>query len=162
MRIDAEAGNRLWQEAIEKEVNALIKHGCFDFKTPNYKPTSDYQYCRLHFVYDIKNCLTYKARLVAGGHMVDSRGLSTRATVVKTISVRLLDLIASAQKLIVLCGDIGNAFIQATTNEKIYTRAGNEFGNRAGSMMLIVKALYGLTTSTAQWRNLFADFLPKA
>jgi len=44
--------------------------------------------------------------------------------VVKEISVQLLDLIADAQGLEVVCGDIGNAFIQAYTNEKIYTRVG--------------------------------------
>ena len=73
--------------------------------------------------------------------------LSTRATVVKSISVRLLDLIADANGLQVLCGDIGNAFIQAMTKEKIYTRVGPEFGNRAFSMVLITRALYGKTTS---------------
>ena len=41
VRIDAEAGNRCWQEAIEKEVDALIMHDCFDFKTPNFKPPAD-------------------------------------------------------------------------------------------------------------------------
>ena len=45
-----------------------------------------------------------------------------RATVVKGVSVRLLDLIADSQNLSVLAGDIGNAFIQANTKEKIYTK----------------------------------------
>ena len=93
-RIDDSAGNTRWQDAVEKEVAALIMHNCFDFKTPDYKLTPDYQYCRLHLVYDIKNDLTYKARLVCNGSQVDSRGLSTRATVMKSITVRLLDLIA--------------------------------------------------------------------
>ena len=76
--------------------------------------------------------MIYKARLVCDGSRIDPRGLSTRATVVKTISVRLLDLIADAQGHTVLCGDIDNAFIQAKTKEKIYTRVGKEFGDRAG------------------------------
>ena len=140
-------------------MDALIMHNCFDFKTPDFKPTTDYQYCRLHLVYDIKNDLTYKARLVCNGSQVDPRGLSTRATVVKSISVRLLDLIADALGLQVLCGDIGNAFIQAMTKEKIYTRVGPEFGNRAYSMALITRALYGLTTSAERFRTLLADYL---
>ncbi len=158
-RIDDSAGNTRWQNAVEKEVAALIMHNCFDFKTPDFKPTTDYQYCRLHLVYDIKNDLTYKARLVCNGSQVDPRGLSTRATVVKSISVRLLDLIADALGLQVLCGDIGNAFIQAMTKEKIYTRVGPEFGNRAYSMALITRALYGLTTSAERFRTLLADYL---
>ena len=116
----------------------MIFHQCFDFKSPNFKPSSDYQFCRLHLVYDIKPDLTYKARLVCDGSRVDPRGLSTRATVVKGISVRLLDLIADSQNLQVLCGDIGNAFIQANTKEKIYTRCGPEFGEHQHSIAVIV------------------------
>ena len=97
-------------------------HQCFDFKTPDYKPPTEYQYCRLQMIYDIKSDLTFKARLVCDGSPIDPKGLSTRATVVKTLSVRLLDLIADAQGLEVLCGDIGNAFIKANTKEKIYTK----------------------------------------
>ena len=66
----------------------------------------------------MKADLTYKARLVCDGSRVDPKGLSTRATVVKGVSVRLLDLIADSQNLSVLTGDIGNAFIQATTKSK--------------------------------------------
>ncbi len=96
-----------------------------------------------------------------GSQQVDPRGLSTRATVVKTVSVRLLDVIAAAQNLEVLTGDIGNAFIQANTKEKIYTRCGSEFGpHAAGSIEVIVRALYGLTTSAKRFRTLlFADYL---
>ena len=72
----------------------------------------------MHWVYAVKNDLTYKARLVCDGSRVDPRGLDTRATVVKTLSVRLLDLIADAWNKQVLTGDIGNAFIQSDTREK--------------------------------------------
>ena len=159
IRIDTAAGNRTWQDAIEKEIAALIHHQCFDFKSPDYKPSGEYQYCRLHFVYDIKSDLRYKARLVCDGSRIDPRGLSTRATVVKGISVRLLDLVADSQNLSVLCGDIGNAFIQATTNEKVFTKCGPEFGDRQGAIAIISRALYGLTTSAERFRTMLADFL---
>ena len=158
-RIDDAAGNTKWQDAVAKEVAALILHQCFDFKPPGYNPPGDFQYCRLHFVYDLKPDLRYKARLVCDGSMVDPRGLSTRATVVKGISVRLLDIIADSQNLKVMTGDIGNAFIQANTNEKIFTKCGTEFGDHAGSIAIIVRALYGLTTSAERFRTKFADFL---
>ena len=134
-------------------------HECFDFKTPDHIPSTGYQYCRLNLIYDIKPDLTYKARLVCDGSQVDPRGLSTRATVVKNISVRLLDVIADAQHLEVMVGDIGNAFIQAHTKEKIFTRLGKEFGDRAGCIALITRALYGLTTSAERFRTMFADYL---
>ena len=95
---------------------------------PNYKPTDDYQYAPLNLIFEVKPDLTRKARLVIMGNVVDPRGLATRATVVKGISVRLLSLIAHRDGLTELCGDIGKAFIQADTKEKIYTRCGPEFG----------------------------------
>lgn len=107
----------------------------------------------------MKPDLRYKARLVCDSSRVDPRGLSTRATVVKGISVRLLDVIADSQDLKVLTGDIGNAFIQATTNEKIFTKCGSEFGDRAGSIAIIVRALYGITTSAERFRTKFGDFI---
>ena len=57
-RIDNSAGNTPWQNAVKKEAAALIMHNFFDFKTPDYKPPTDYQFCGLHLVYDIKNDLT--------------------------------------------------------------------------------------------------------
>ena len=122
------AGNTKWQDAVKKEVTALIHFGCFAFMGKDFKPASGYQYCRLHFVYAIKNDMQFKARLVCDGSRIDPRGLSTRATVVKGISVRLLDIIAESQSLRILTGDIGNAFIQAKTNEKVFTKVGPEFG----------------------------------
>ena len=159
IRIDTENGNTKWQDSVTKEVAALINHGCFQFMPRDFKPNLDYQYCRLHFVYEVKTDLRQKSRLVCDGSRVETRGLSTRATVVKGISVRLLDLIAHAQDLRVLCGDIGNAFIQAETNEKVFTRVGDEFGEHSGKIALIVKALYGLTTSAERFHTLLADFL---
>ena len=57
-RIDGSAGNTRLQNAVEKEVAALIMHNCFDLKTPDYKSSTDYQYFRLHLFHDIKNDLT--------------------------------------------------------------------------------------------------------
>lgn len=159
LRIDREAGNRLWKEEVEKEVGYLRLHKCFKFCSPDYKLRSDYQYAPLRMVYDVKPDLTRKACLVIQGHRVDPRGISTRDTVVKGISVRLLDLIAHRDDLEIICGDIGNAFIQADTKELCYTRCGVEFGSRFGCIAIIIRALYGLTMSAERWRSLFADFL---
>ena len=61
----------------------------------------------------------HKGRLVVDGHLVAlMESISSRSTVVKRISVRLLDLIAHRDNLKSLCGDIGNAFITAPRLEK--------------------------------------------
>ena len=83
----------------------------FKFKEPNFKPTVDYQYAPLNLIFEVKDDLTRKARLVIMGNVVDPLGFSNRAMVVKGISVHLLLLIAHLDSFSELCGDIGNAFI---------------------------------------------------
>ena len=159
VRLDRANSSLEWHHAVEKEMASLIKHKCFDFKHPGWTAPSDYQYAPLHMVYDVKVCGRKKARFVCNGSRVDPKGLSTRATVVKGVSVRLLDIIADHLDLSVLTGDIGNAFIQAHTKEKVWTSCGPEFGDMQGSKAVIIRALYGLTTSAERYRTLFADFL---
>ena len=55
--------------------------------------------------------------------------------------------------------DIGNAYLEAETKEKVFIIAGPEFGDLAGHTLIIVKALYGLRTSGARWHDRFADCL---
>ena len=157
--LDKINGNTLWADAIKKEVDTLLAMKCFAFHSPDYKPSSDFQFAKLSMILEVKQDGRRKARLVAGGHTVDPMGVNSRSTVVKGISVRLLDLIAHRDNLQVLCGDIGNAFITADCMEKIYSRAGPEFGDREGSILVFQKALYGLRSSSRAFRTHFADFL---
>ena len=75
-------------------------------------------------IFKVKQDGSQKARLVVGGHMVDPMGINPRSTVVKGISVHLLDLIAHRDNVGVLWVDIGNTFITADCMEKVYSRAG--------------------------------------
>ena len=49
--------------------------------------------------------------------------------------------------------------MHAHTKEKIDTKCGAGFGDRAGSIAVIVRTLYGLTTSAERFRTILADFL---
>jgi Reverse transcriptase (RNA-dependent DNA polymerase) len=158
-QLDAEDGTTFWADAIKKEIASLLALDCFEFHSPDYKPSSDYQWTKLSMIFEVKQDGRRKGRLVAGGHMVDPMGINSRSTVVKGISVRLLDIIAHRDNLPILCGDIGNAFITADCLEKLYTHAGPEFGDREGSVLVFKKALYGLRSSSRAFRAHFADFL---
>ena len=63
----------------------------------------------------------------------------------------MLQIIAINENLRIFTSDIGNAFVQAFTKEKVYSRCGKEFGRREGCVVRIQKALYGLATSSRQW-----------
>ena len=61
--------------------------------------------------------------------------------------LRLVLFLAELNKLEVYSTDIGNAYLEAQTSEKVYIIAGPEFGECEGHTLIIFKALYGLCTS---------------
>ena len=133
-------------------MTALTNAGVWDFKPPNYRLDNSYQYAPLTLIFDVKQeDLRRKARLVAGGHVVDASMYESYSSVVQTRTIRILETIAMNENLKFVTGDIGNAFVQANTKEKIYSIAGPEFGEKEGSVVIVKKALYGLATSARQW-----------
>ena len=75
--LDAQNGNTLWSDAIKKEIDSLLWLGCFDFHAPDFKPSLEYQFTKLTMIFEVKQDGQCKARLVAGGHMVELRGISS-------------------------------------------------------------------------------------
>ena len=137
---------------FEKEV--------FEFKGKGHKPRSEYQHARLEIVFDVKQDLRRKARLVVWGHLIDILDNSTYSSTVKSISVQMLFVIAHRTGMKCLFGDVGNAFINATTTEKMYTICGPEFGSEyVGQVAIIRKSLYGMRASSACWYWAFSATL---
>ena len=97
--LDAQHGNTLWKEAYQKEIASLLSLGCFDFHPPGSKPGPDDQFVKLTMIYEVKQDGHHKAHLVAGSHLVDPHSISTCSTLVKGVSVRLLDVIAHRDNL---------------------------------------------------------------
>ena len=57
-----------------------------------------------------------------------------------------------------LCGDIGIAFRNAFTKEKVYiSKANIEFGDHAGKYIIIKKALYGQSSRSEGFHAHVAD-----
>lgn len=159
---DEQNGNTMWADAILKEMTALEKANVWKFYPPHHKLPSEYQYAPLQMIFDVKQeDLRRKARLVAGGHVVESSMWESYSSVVQQRSIRLLETIALNEGLSFVTGDIGNAFVQADTKEKIYTIAGKEFGNKKDCVVVIKKALYGLATSARQWNIKLGDSIRK-
>jgi hypothetical protein len=91
---------------------------------------------------------------VAGGHISDVPKESVYASVVSRDSLRLAFMLVSLKDLKVLVGDVQNAYLNAPTEERCYCIAGQEFGaNNVGRPVKIVRALYGLRSSGARWRD---------
>ena len=82
------------------------------------------------------------------------------SSVVSRDSVCIMFLTAALNGLDILSADVQNAYLNAPTKEWVYTTAGLEFGYKnVGKKVLIVRALYGLRSSGAQWRDHMASTL---
>lgn len=157
LKIDRDTGTTFWQDAIEKEMKNVLP--AFEFNDGDQVPIG-YKHIKCHMVFDVKMDLTRKARLVAGGHMTDPPKESTYSSVVSRDSVRIAFTIAALNGLDVLAADVQNAYLNAPTKERVYTTAGLEFGaDKVGRPVLIVRALYGLKSSGARWRDHMASSL---
>jgi hypothetical protein len=67
--------------------------------------------------------------------------------------------LAELNHLEIWATDVGNAYLEAKTQEKGYIIAGPEFGELEGHLLVVFKALYGLRTSGLRWHERFADTL---
>ena len=74
-------------------------------------------------------------------------------------SLRIVCLLAELNGLKLTGGDVGNAYLEAHTTEKVCVRAGPEFGPLEGHLLVIKKALHGSRTSGARFHTKFADAL---
>ena len=107
-------------------------------------------------IFDIKMGKNFirKDRMVADGHRTEAPAALTYSSVVSRDSVRIALTIAAMNDLKVLACDIQNGYLTANCREKVWMRAGPEFGSDVGERMLIVQALYGLKSSGAAFRSL--------
>ena len=69
-------------------------------------------------------------------------------------------MIATLNDLDILSANIRNAYLNASTKDKVHTICGIEFGhNNIGRIAVISRALYGLKSSGAAWRTTLASTL---
>ena len=148
--IDRKNGNTLWRDAINKEMcNVRPALEVYDGDIKDLPP--GYQFIRCHMVFDIKfgEDFCRKARFVAGGHTTEAPSTLTYSSVVSQDSVRIALLLAALNDVDLKSLDIQNAYLTADCRERIWTRAGPEFGSEQGAAMIVRKALYGLKSSGA-------------
>ena len=151
--LDTANGNTKWADAIETEVNLLAKEfTCFRILKKGESAPPGYNYIPLLWTFAVKFDGRHRARCVAGGHRTPDLEEDMYSGVVDLETVRLALTVAAKDKdMKVYAADISHAYIQANTTEKVYTRAGPEFRELEGQILIITKALYGLKSSGARF-----------
>ena len=164
--IDRRNSNRLWQDAIGKELPKVSvawttyggKHSLEELRKGRAHDLVGYQEIKCHMIFDVKmSDLSRKAHFVAGGHMTEAPSSLTYSSIVSRDSVRIAFLLAALNGLDIQACDVSNAYLNAPCREKIWFEGGPECGAERGQIMIIKRALYGLKSSGAAWRKMLAD-----
>ena len=115
LQLDIHNGNNKWKEAIDLEIEQIKEYQVFkDFGKAVYDKNTitnapkGHQKIRVHFVFDVKHCGKFKARLVADGHLTK-----------EWRNLRLAMFLAELNNLELWGADVGNAYLQALTREKL-------------------------------------------
>ena len=74
-------------------------------------------------------------------------------------SLRIVEFHSKLNQLELWGADIGNAYLEAKTREKVYIIGGIGFGELEGHTLIIYKALYGLKSSGLRWHERLVDAL---
>ena len=163
LAIDTQNKDGMWREAIKKEMGQLIDYNVFKDMglMRNAKLPPGYKIIRANTIFDVKHDLRRKARFVAMGNLTEPPKESVYSSVVSVRSLRIVMLLAELNGLNIYACDIGNAYLEAKTKEKIAIIGGPEFRDFGleGHLLLIDKALYGLRTSGARFWEHLSDYL---
>lgn len=154
LELDRVNGNTLLANAINKELKNVMV--AFKLLEDGEQLPVGSKLIPYHIIFDVKLDLTRKARLVAGGHRNKSvPSYTTFSTVASRDSVRIIFLLAALNGLDILSADVGNAYLNAACREKVHVKCGKELfdAEHEGKYAVISRALYGLKTSGASWRN---------
>ena len=119
MELDRINGNNLWKEAEERELSQINKYDTFKDLGLNGTPTPGYKRIKVHIVYDCKPTLKWKARLVANGNLTETPVDSIYLSVVSIKGLKLTIFIAELNGMDMWTTDVGNAYLEAYTDEKI-------------------------------------------
>ena len=154
IRLDKENSNTHWQDAMNLELTgkAQFHHG------KAVKPDG-FQKIRVHFVYAIKHDGRFKARLVADGHLTKEPVESIYSGVVSVRSLRMVVFLSQLNDLKIWGADVGIAYLEVYTDEKLCTIAGPEFKELQGHLLIMIKALHGTHSGGARWHDRLFDIL---
>ena len=116
-----------------------------------------YQKIRVHLIFAVKYDGRHKARLVADGHLTPEPVESIYSGVVSLRNLKLVIFLGKLNHLELWGADIGNAYLEAPTEEKLYIVAGPDFEDWEGYILTSSKALYGLKSSGKRWAETLYD-----
>ena len=111
-----------------REYATLIDKGVY----ATHKIPRGFQRINVHLVFAVKHDGRHKSRFVSRGDMTAVPTDSVYAGVVSFRGLRLCIFLGELNNMEAYATDIGSAYLEATTQEKVCIKAGPEFGSKQG------------------------------
>ena len=163
LQMDQRTNTDYWAKAIAKENKKVkVSWHALHHLTPEEvrdgkaKELLGYQEIKCHMVFAVKMDFTRKAQFVAQGDLATIAPEVTYSSVVSRDSIRLAFLIAALNGLEIMACDVMNAYLNAPCREKVWFVGGKDTGEDEGKVLVVDRALYGLKSSGASWRNMLS------
>lgn len=145
MELDAAAGNHRWVEATQLEIYHVREYVFIDKSKFNVsKIPRGFQRLQVILTFDVKHNGRHKSRLVTRGDLTYKPVDSVYAGVVSLRGFRICLFLAELNGMEANTMDIGNAYLEAYTTEKLYVYTGSEFGDQQVYLLIVSKSLYEL------------------
>ena len=152
IQFDSEKNNSKWYDAIKLEIDSMQELIVFkkwhkvilDKHKKVINPPKGYHKIKVDLVFAVKFEGRHRDGLVADGHLTPEPIENIYSDVVSLKNLRLLILLGNLNNLVIWGADIGNAYLEAFTDEKLYIVAGPEIQELEGYILIFLKALYGL------------------
>ena len=147
IRLDRENSNTHWQDAMDLELTQIHEYKVFkdtgkaQFHNGKVVTPDGFQKIRVRFVYAVKHDGRFKARLVADGHLTKVPVESIYSGVVSLRSLRIVVFLSQLNDLEIWGADVGNAYLEAYTDEKLCIIVGPEFKELQGHLWIMIKVL---------------------
>ena len=159
LKFDHDHGNTLWHDAVALELKQILDYNSFCDLSHGAPVPQGFTQISVQFVFDTKEDGRCKARLIARGDFTPKPEEAIYSSVASLRSLCYVTFIAELNGHNLMQGNIGNAYLESYTQEKVCFVAGPEFGPLAGHTLVIIKALYGLRSSGLRFHEKLADTL---
>ena len=142
MLLDKKNLSSKWADAEEKERACFREYRVFKDIGKDGRPPASYKPLKILMVYDVKHDGRHRACMVAAGHLTEVPVKSMYSGVISLRGIRLMIFLAELNPIEAWGTDISSAYLEVFTKEKLFIKAGPEFGDQEGHILLVEKALY--------------------